>query len=97
MGNLTPALPQTYRRLIQQIAPEDKEVAWRALKWLVCGARLFMLSELITAAAIVPSESFFDPERKLDNHELLLDILGSLVKINPISQLVEIAHFSVTE
>jgi ankyrin repeat protein len=86
-----------YRRIFQRISPDDRVIARRALKWLIYGEYGLKLGELAAAAAIDPVESVFDPEKMLDSHELLLEILGSLVRFNPKLHRVEIAHFSVTE
>jgi ankyrin repeat domain-containing protein 50 len=95
MGNLPPELPQTYTQLLNRIPPWDIHVASRALKWLICSGKPLRLNDLNTAAAIVPTDPVFDPDRKLDREEMLLEILGSLVKVNQSSQCVEMAHYSV--
>ena len=97
LDNLPPGLFQIYRRILQQIAPEDAEIAQRALKWLVCSARPLTLHELATAAVIVPEDGRFDPESSFDDDESLLEILGSLIHVSHPSQTVSVAHFSVTE
>lgn len=97
MSDLAPELPQLYTRLLQGIPPEDMPVARRALKWLICVAQPLKLKELVTAAAIVPDELCFDPDRRLDQDDMLLDILGSLVKVNQTSHFVEIAHYSIID
>src|ERR1700736_3909029 len=97
LRNVPPGLTQTYRRIFQRIAPEDIVIARRALKWLLYGEYRLSLDGLAVVAAIDPTESVFDPENMLDSPELLLEILGSLVKLNSELHCVEIAHFSVTE
>jgi hypothetical protein len=96
MTNLAPELPQTYTRLLGRIPSEDMQVAWRALKWLVCAKRLLTLKELVIAAAILPREPVFNTGRILDHEDMLLDIIGSLVKVNQVGH-VEIAHYSVVD
>lgn len=69
----------------------------RALKWLVCCKRPLRLSELVVAIAIVPGSTNFDEERLLDNDLMLLEILGSLIRVNRDTLIVDLAHFSVVE
>ena len=97
LDNLPPGLFQIYRRILQQIAPEDAGTTLRAFKWLVCSARPLTLHELATAAVIVPEDGRFDPESAFDDDESLLEILGSLIHVSRPTYTVSIAHFSVTE
>jgi hypothetical protein len=97
LDNLPPGLFQIYRRILERIAPEDLEIAQRALKWLVCSARPLTLRELATAAVIIPEDRRFDPETSFDDDQSLLEILGPLIHVSRPSQTVSVAHFSVTE
>jgi uncharacterized protein len=96
MENLPPGLPESYQRIVERISIADMEVARKALRWLVCCQRALTLSELATAIAIVPGKGF-DEEEKLDKEELLLEILGSLVRQNNAKSTIELGHFSVKE
>jgi ankyrin repeat protein len=75
----------------------DIVVATKALRWLVCNQRPLILSELAVAIAIEPGTSRFNEENKLDDDEMILTILGSLVRQNAETAAVEVAHFSVVE
>jgi hypothetical protein len=96
LENLPPGLPESYQRIVERIAIADMEVARKALRWLVCCQRAPTLSELATAIAILPGKGF-DEEEKLDSEELLLEILGSLVRQNHAKSTIELGHFSVKE
>lgn len=72
------------------------EVARKALKWLICCQQPLTLGELGTAIAILPGTQF-DEEEKLDSEELILEILGSLIRENSLTCAIELGHFSVTE
>lgn len=96
LQKLPPGLPKTYDRELSRIVGSDVKIAQKALKWLVCCQRPLLLHELHVAIAIVPEEPF-DVEEMLDNDELILDILGSLVRKNSHTSTIEVAHFSVTE
>lgn len=93
---LPPGLPETYQRILEKIHGEDMDLARNALKWLICCSRPLTLTELAIAIAIRPGRPFND-EEKLDDDELLLEILGSLVRLNRLTKTIDLAHFSVTE
>ena len=48
------------------------------------------------AIAIRPGEPF-DEEERLDEEEMLLEILGSLIRLNGLTNSIDFAHFSVPE
>jgi hypothetical protein len=75
---------------------EDKEIKHNALKWLVCCQQTLTSTELVTAIAIRPGKAF-DEEERLDEEELLLEILGSLIRFNRLTNKIDLAHFSVAE
>jgi Ankyrin repeats (3 copies)/Zinc finger, ZZ type/Ankyrin repeats (many copies) len=99
LKDLPPGLPETYKRELNRIenpGETDKQIALRALNWLICCERPLKLRELATAIAIIPGNSF-NAEEMLDDDDLLLRILGSLVRKNNHSFIIEIAHFSVKD
>jgi hypothetical protein len=55
------------------------------------------LGELVIAIAIVPGAKSFDEERLLDNDDLIAELLGSLIRVDQQTDVVELAHFSVLE
>lgn len=75
----------------------DIGIALKALRWLACCQRPLSLSELAVAIAIEPGAPSFDEEKKLDDDETVLTILGSLARQNVETAAVEISHFSVVE
>lgn len=97
LRTLAPGLPQTYRCMFQRIEPADRIIARRALIWLIYGEYRLPLEDLAVAAVINPEDPCFDPERRLDTPELLIEILGSFAKLNIALQRIEISHCSVTE
>ena len=76
--------------------PDDLLIARKALTWLMCCTRPLKLNELVVAIAISPNDKQFNQDEMLDSNEQLLDICGSLIKMNQDS-LVELGHFSVRE
>jgi len=93
---LPPWLPETYQHILGRIHSEDMEMTRNALKWLICCSRSLTLTELAIAIAIRPGRPF-NEEEKLDDDELLLQILGSLVRLNRLNNTIDLAHFSVIE
>lgn len=53
--------------------------------------------ELIVAIAIDLPNNRFDPENMLDNEDIILEILQSLVKVNATDNTISFAHYSVAE
>jgi hypothetical protein len=76
--------------------PDDLAIALKALTWLVCCTRPLKLNELGVALAIDPNDETFNEGEKLDSDDQLLEICGSLIKLDQ-DFVVELGHFSVKE
>ena len=94
---MPPGLSETYECVLDRIAAEDFEIAKIALIWLSCCKRPLSLGDLGIATAIVPGAKAFDEENRLDNDEMLQEILGPLITVNRETSIVNLAHFSVRE
>ena len=90
-------LNETYERIILKMNEDEHEgeVARRALDWLVVALRPLQLSQIIEGLSI-------DPVRRVVNRDsgplhgpALLDVLGSLVTYNEMTDIVILSHFSV--
>ena len=96
--NLPPGLHNTYKRILDAVKehPDNYKITKTALTWLLYSVRPLSLSELAVAAVVEP-ETTFNEEHKLDKNEILLKYCGSLLKVDNITSIVELAHFSVTQ
>jgi len=98
----THELPEMYMQILDRLGPEDenntqRELALRALAWLLyckrCGLKLHFLA---TAASINPNEPFSE-EQRIDDDGNILEVCRSLITINNLTDMVELSHFSVTQ
>lgn len=98
LDNLPSGLPATYHRILERIgkARSRGEIARKALVWLICCKRPLRLHELSVAIAIDPNDQYFDSGKTTRHNERVLQICGSLVKLNKNNE-VQIGHFSVIE
>lgn len=76
--------------------PDDLLIARKTLMWLICCTRPLNLNELGIALAISPNDKELNEDERLDFDEQLLEICGSMIKLNQ-DFLVELGHFSVRE
>lgn len=92
------ALSETYKCILDRLSENRGRllITMKALTWLIYAVRPLTLQELAVAAVINPAIEFDDSQR-LDSEELILRYCGSFIKMNPISKVVEISHFSVTQ
>lgn len=88
-----------YTRMLNIIGqvPDNIHIARAALTWLMHCKRPLTLRELSLAIAIDPNNGVVDENNKLDDDEMILEICGSLIKIHPMTQVVELDHLSVRE
>jgi hypothetical protein len=96
---LPPGLPATYKGMLERIGrvQPDLRIARNALTWLIFSRRPLKLHELSIAAVLEPGEEEFDDDQRLDSDEMLIEICGSLIKIERETQTVTFGHFSVRE
>ena len=93
---LPEGLYETYDRILSRINVADYDYVVRMLKWLVGAERVLDLEELAEGIAIDPLEDRFDPADRLMEPEEVLDLCGSLIRLEE-DQTVVLAHFSVKE
>jgi len=98
LNRLPPGLPATYNCMLERIgrSKEDLRIARAALTWLIYAYRPLKLSELAIAAVLDP-DTEFDDEQRLDADEIIIEICGSLIKMQVETQIVTFGHFSVRE
>ena len=94
--NLPPGITETYYQILGRLSGRKLEIVTNALKWLICCTRPLSVKELNVAIAIDITDDQFQPERMLDQEETILELLCSLVKVDPAGN-IEFAHFSVAE
>ena len=97
LNDLPRNLNETYERIILKMNEDEHEgeVAQRALGWLVVALEPLQLSQIIEGLSI-------DPVRRTVNRDFgplhgpaLLDVLGSLITYNEMTDIVILSHFSV--
>lgn len=86
---------ETYDRILTNIDDDDVHYVERALKWLMGTERPLSLGELAEAVAINPAKNRLDTSERLIEHDDILRLCGSLVRIN--EGRIVLAHFSVKE
>jgi hypothetical protein len=77
------------------IDDDDVHYVERALKWLMGAERPLSLGELAEAVAINPAKNRLDTSERLIEHDDILRLCGSLVRVN--EGRIVLAHFSVKE
>src|SRR5437016_6031305 len=95
-GNLPPGITETYYQILGRLSERELEIVTNALKWLISCTRPLNVKELNVAIAIDLKDDQFQPERMLDREEIILELLRSLIKVDP-AGVLELAHFSVAE
>ncbi|KAF2827073.1 hypothetical protein CC86DRAFT_416916 [Ophiobolus disseminans] len=93
---LPDGLNETYDRILTQIHASDQVYVIRALRWLTGTHRPLSVEELAEAIAIDPCKTQLDLEERLIDPEEVLDICGSLLRIEA-TRIVVLAHYSVKE
>lgn len=97
LGSLPKGLPETYRRILDGITPENATFASRALRWLAHAAAPLSLVELVEAIAVDETSSSLDDLQKLTVPEDLFQICGSLIRQSETTGTLSLAHTSVFE
>lgn len=97
MSSLPQSLEGSYSHILQNIDPEDATFARRTLLWLAHAATPLTLPQLSQAVTLEPSFDWIDPDFEFNDPNDVLEICGSLVSYNTISQTARLAHHSVRE
>lgn len=94
LQGITPSLSNIYMSILLAIPEEVAEVAGSMLTYLFAALRQLTLTEL-AEAAVFTSHTEFDEDDRMIDPEAVLRHLRSLVRYEPITQKVELAHSSV--
>ena len=97
LNNLPRNLHETYERILLRISEDEREgkIARCALDWLVVALGPLQLSQIMEALAIDPVRRILDRASGPVHGAALLDVLGSLVTYNEMTDIVVLSHFSV--
>jgi hypothetical protein len=97
LNNLPKNLHETYERILARIGEDEREgkIARRALDWLVVAMGPLELSQIMEALSIDPVRRVLDHTSRPVHGPALLDVLGSLVTYNEVTDIVILSHFSV--
>lgn len=96
LETLPEGLYKTYDRILEGVQETDYEYVLRLLKWLVGSERRLSLEELAEGIALDPAKDRFDTEERLMESKDVLDLCGSLIRLEE-DETVVLAHFSVKE
>lgn len=97
LKKLPPDLNETYERILDEILLDDRELAFRIIRWLTLSLRPMQIEALIEGISLELEDTALDPESFLNDPEDISDICGSLVALNLDTGTVTLAHFSVKE
>ena len=93
---LPATLDETYNHMLVSIAPQHREEAARALKWLICSKKPLTVDELAEAVVInLEEEGEVDLSERLFDANSITGVLSGLIAVSDNS--VRLAHFSVAE
>ena len=97
LNNLPKDLHETYERILVRISEDEHEgkIARRALDWLMVALGPLQLSQIMEALSIDPVRRVLDRTSGPVHGPALLDVLGSLVTYNEVTDIVILSHFSV--
>ncbi|KAF8128860.1 ankyrin repeat-containing domain protein [Boletus edulis] len=99
LNNLPSNLHETYERILLKMSEDEREgkVVRRALGWLVVALSPLRLSQVIEGLSIDLDRRVLDRACGPVHGPALLDVLGSLVTYNEVTDIVILSHFSVKE
>jgi hypothetical protein len=96
LASITPSLSNVYKAVLSSIPKTVAGIAWSMLVYLVSALRPLTLSELAEAAIFLSSPDFNEDDRLIDP-ESVVGHLRCLVRYEPITKRVELAHSSVRD
>ncbi|KAF8452441.1 ankyrin repeat-containing domain protein [Boletus edulis BED1] len=99
LNNLPSNLHETYERILLKMSEDEREgkVVRRALDWLVVALSPLRLSQVMEGLSIDLDRRVLDCACGPVHGPALLDVLGSLVTYNEVTDIVILSHFSVKE
>lgn len=97
LNDLPSNLNETYERILFNINKDEHggEVARRALDWLVVALEPLQLSQIMEGVSINPVQRVLDRDFGPVHGSALLDVLGSLVTHDEVTDIVILSHYSV--
>jgi hypothetical protein len=97
LNHLPSNLNETYERILLKMDEDEREgeVARRALDWLVVALAPLQLSQITEGLSIDPVQRVVNRDSGPLHGPALLDVLGSLVTYNEVTDIVILSHFSV--
>jgi len=97
LNDLPRNLNDTYERILMKMNEDEREgkVARRALDWLVVALAPLQLSQIVEGLSIDLEQRVLDRDSGPLHGLALLDVLGSLVTYNEMTDIVILSHFSV--
>lgn len=99
LDTLPPDLPTTYERVLDRVNASNKEnrlTVERALRWILWSAEPLSLRALSEAVSVNIGDTALERDAITDP-EAILQWCGSLVRMTPGLDTLELAHYSVKE
>lgn len=96
LKGITPSLSDNYQAILAALPDDLQTTAHSMLLYLVSSARQWSLLELAEAAVFTSANEFSEDDRLLEP-EVVVRYLRSLVRYEPVSMKVELAHSSVRD
>lgn len=81
LRQLPESLDETYGRILNNIAKEDREPAHCVLQLLACSARSLTVDEVAAAITVSCREQTLDPKLRLRDPTEILEICSSLIEL----------------
>ena len=97
LNDLPRNLNETYERILLKMSKNERggKVARRALDWLVVALVPLQLAQIMEGLSIDPVQRVLDRDSGPVHGSALLDVLGSLVTHNEVTDIVILSHYSV--
>lgn len=99
LKKLPPDLPSSYERILERVnrsSKENQDLVKKTLHWIVYVKEPLNTEELIQALAVDDGDRYFDSS-SMTTEEDILHWCSSLVRREPYSGQLELAHFTVEE
>ncbi|KAK4170041.1 ankyrin repeat-containing domain protein [Cladorrhinum sp. PSN259] len=99
LRTLPKELDQTYEEAMRRIEnqnEDDRELAWKILRWIALANRPLKRSEIQHALAVVAGDETFDV-MNVPDEELLTSVCAGLVSIDPVDDTVRPIHYTAQE
>lgn len=97
LNTLPQNLEDAYTLMLARIAKPDVELARKALMWLAYSPSLLVLAEVAEAATYEAGCKSIDTDDRLADSTDIVEICGSLIAFDVLTQQIRLAHQSVRE